>query len=186
MDVFKKVLTTTSFLVAAYSFAGNSIIFEENIDTTLSLNGGQLGDVLTCDPGDRGAYPTPDVLTLSGTTISTGLATDVGHYIAYSDLGLQKDPPHSSLSPRPYAEGCQLAIDKIKADLLNKDIVELTIKRSVQNWGETASLIRKNLKGDILSYKTRGIDTIVEFLDISISGFDFYTNHSVNLQADPF
>jgi hypothetical protein len=182
----KKILLSAGVMMFTANFAMAEVLISEKIPTTFSLSSLKLEDVLKCTPGYRGGYATGDSLTLEGFTISTGLSTAVEKYMAESSLGLENDPPNSHPSRRPYKEGCQLAIDKITAHIKDKEFVEVTINRSVQKWDNSGSLVRRDLHGDVHSVKYQHVDTIIEFLNVDLAGFDFYTNTTVNMDVRPF
>jgi len=173
-----KAFIYTWLIVGSLSTASAQTLIQEDIQTTFS-DYGQLEKMLTCIPGFRGGFATDDILILKG-GIELGLSIYHPEYRADSDLGLKNDPPHSQPGPRPYKEGCQLAIDQFKAEINAKEIVEVTVNRKIEMWPKTEGRARRKRNGEVVTVDYFTYEQYIEFFEFTLGGFRFWNNQTVN------
>lgn len=161
---------------------GRETLENETFVATFSLYDKKLEEVLTCDPGYRGGFETADVLKLKSFTVDMGLPVQMEEeFFAHSSLGLENDPPNVPPGAlRPYAEGCQLAIDRIKAAIKDKEIVELKVRRNVNIYPNTSGRAYRKVNGEVVSVKYQTFEQINEFLTVEFAGENFWASRSVN------
>jgi hypothetical protein len=158
-------------------------LVNETFVSTFSLYDRPLEEVLECEPGYRGGFATADVLFLKSHTLDFALPLYSEKLIAHSSVGLENDPhrlPPGAL--RPYEEGCQLSIDRIKAAIKDKEIVEVKVHRVVNKYRNTGGRSYRKLNGEIVSEKYQTFDQINEFLRVEFAGEQFSLTRSMNVK----
>lgn len=154
-------------------------IADEDFTATFS-HYNKLEEMLTCQPGYRGGFATPDTLFLKPSAIATG-APDLGDFVSFSYLGMDNDPPRQT-GPRPYAEGCQLAIDQFKVTIAAKEVIEVPVRRAVYKSGGTLYRPRRNVAGITDGFNQVNMETVNEIYTTTVGGFEFTAHVSAHLK----
>lgn len=179
----KMILMGLLAAVSSAAFANDNVLAEETFKATFS-DYGLIDNVLKCTPGYRGFYPTADVVELQQHTVDLGYAVTDKVYRSYSKLGLENDPQNRRVGERrPYAEGCKLAIDKIKSEIAGKEVVELTIHRRVTQMSNAQNRATRKLNGDVLQVNLIQSLLVFESINFIFAGLEFglgqFTNGAV-------
>ncbi len=177
----KTKMTLILGLITLSSAVASETVFDETYTTTFS-HFNKLDEMLKCEPGYRGGFATEDTLILNSNTIATGYTVNMGDFYSFSGLGLAKDPPHSR-GRRPYAEGCQLAIDQFKEKIAGKDIIEISVHRTGTRSTDLNYRPVRNVAGENLSIQQFYAEEIYEYTATEIGGFDFFGSRTITLKT---
>ena len=177
----KTKMTLMIGLLATSSVFASETIFDETYTTTFS-HFNNLDEILKCEPGYRGGFATEDTLLLKSNTIATGDISNMGDFFSFSGIGLANDPPHSH-GIRPYAEGCQLAIDQFKANIAGKDIIEISVHRTGTKSTDLHYRPRRNAAGESLRFDQFYAEEIYEYTTTEIGGFSFTGSRTITLKT---
>ncbi len=169
----KKLIVATLFL-SSLAFAGETVIADETFKTTFS-DYGHLNDLISCRPGYKGFYPTPDVISIKG-GVELGFSMDQRNFTAYH-MGM------SSLKAgekRPYAEGCGPAMEQLKKQIESQETVEITVHRRVVSYPSVDSRVYRNRKGDVQHVKYVESELHYESYRFELAGFKFQLGRSLS------
>ncbi|MDZ4661692.1 MAG: hypothetical protein SGJ18_08735 [Pseudomonadota bacterium] len=165
----KKILTTMSLFLASTAFASTSVN-EKFIATFSDYN--QFDQMVKCSPGHRGHYPTLDMIAIKSHAVDMGLSIS-DKFRAESSIGLKNDPKERINGPRPYDAGCKPAMEQLKAAITGKEVVEVTVNRTVTVSPNTDGRAYRKVNGEVLNVRYVTTEQSFESVKFELGGFVF-------------
>lgn len=164
-------------LVSTSAFGRTTTLVDETFTATFS-DYRDISTVLTCKPGHRGGFATPDTLILKKYAVDLGIEIQ-GDFVAFDSTALKKEGPMLPGRPRHYDEGCKPAIEAFKK-AVDRDTVEVKVHRMVHNTTNSSSRAYRNRAGEVQSVDYIDTPMIYESIQVEIAGLKFMLSQQTN------
>lgn len=167
-----ELIITISALFSMHAFASVQTLVEEEKTATVSYLNDSRG-MLKCSPGFDGGYITQDTLTLPGYAVSAAPQYANDEFIAHVPLEFVKGTTEGRAKKRPYEKGCKLALERLRAAVAGKEVIEVTVTRKVTSYVDTLPTAHRDAKGDVTSVEYPRYENIVEIQRFELAGIEF-------------
>jgi hypothetical protein len=154
-------------------------VVDETFKTTFS-DYNQLNKMIRCEPGYRGGYATGDTLILQSHTIELGFDVSNQPFRALSFDALNREARRLKLSRRPYAEGCEPAMEAFRKVVQASERVEVTVHRTVSVWVDSGARVDRKVDGEVQAVRRFQREVYFELFTVEIAGFEFTLGQSLN------